>query len=211
MSITQKDIMNTLNICYDKCINGIPKITPKIEDTVNEYMGKHRTKYGAAKHLIRNALIKCTVSGVLTGFGGAITLPVSIPANIASILYVQVRMITCLAAIGGYDINCDETQTFVYACLAGVSINQFVKKAGTQMAFKIGTNAVKKVPGKALQKINQKVGFRLLTKFGKTGIVNLGKMVPAVGALVSGGLDLTETKIIADRAYRWFICSDFNK
>lgn len=29
-------------------------------------------------------------------------------------------------------------------------------------------------------------------------------MIPGVGAIINGGLDLTETKIIADRAYKMF-------
>lgn len=29
-------------------------------------------------------------------------------------------------------------------------------------------------------------------------------------SLVGGGLDLVETKVIADRAYRWFILGDYS-
>ena len=61
-----------------------------------------------------------------------------------------------------------------------------------------------------MTKINQKVGFRFITKFGTKGVVNLGKMVPGVGAIVGGGLDFVETKVIADRAYRWFMLGDYS-
>lgn len=61
-----------------------------------------------------------------------------------------------------------------------------------------------------LTKINQRVGFRFITKFGSKGIVNLGKTLPGVGAIVGGGLDLVETKVIADRAYKWFMIGDFS-
>ena len=40
--------------------------------------------------------------------------------------------------------------------------------------------------------------------------MNLGKMVPGVGAIVGGGLDFVETKVIADRAYRWFMLGDYS-
>lgn len=60
-----------------------------------------------------------------------------------------------------------------------------------------------------MTKINQKVGFRFITKFGTKGIVNLGKLVPGVGAVIGGGLDFAETKTIADRAYNWFFNGDF--
>lgn len=76
--------------------------------------------------------------------------------------------------------------------------------------MKYANGVIKKIPGKVLTKINQKVGFRFITKFGSKGIVNLGKMLPGVGAIVGGGLDLVETKIIADRAYKWFVKGDFS-
>lgn len=49
-----------------------------------------------------------------------------------------------------------------------------------------------------------------MTKFGEKGLINLGKMVPVVGAVINGGLDFTETKIIADRAYKVFIKGDLS-
>ena len=35
-------------------------------------------------------------------------------------------------------------------------------------------------------------------------------MLPRVGAIVGGGLDLVETKVIANRAYKWFMTGDFS-
>ncbi len=61
-----------------------------------------------------------------------------------------------------------------------------------------------------MTKINQKIGFRFITKMGEKGIVNLGKMIPGVGAVINGGLDFAETKIIADRAYKMFFEGDFS-
>ncbi len=119
-------------------------------------------------------------------------------------------MLACIAYIGGYDLHCDQTQTFVYACLAGVAVNQLVKSVGVKFGTKFATSIVKKIPGKVLTKINQKVGFRFLTKFGTKGLINIGKLVPGVGAVIGGGLDFAETKIIADRAYKWFIKDDFS-
>ena len=68
---------------------------------------------------------------------------------------------------------------------------------------------VKKIPGSVLTKINQKVGFRFLTKFGTKGLINIGKAVPIVGGVIGGGFDFAETKIIANRAYKMFIEGDF--
>ena len=160
--------------------------------------------------MIKNQIIKCTTSGFITGFGGFITMPVTIPANVGSVLYVQMRMIACTAYLAGFDLNSDHTQTFVYACLAGVAVNEILKQTGIKFGVKFTTKMVEKIPGKVLTKINQKVGFRFLTKFGTKGLVNIGKAIPFVGAVIGGGLDLTETKIIGDRAYKWFFQNDFS-
>ena len=61
-----------------------------------------------------------------------------------------------------------------------------------------------------LLKIWKVVGRKIITKAGETGIINLTKLIPGVGAVVNGGLDLVETKIIADRAYKWFFKGDLS-
>ena len=61
-----------------------------------------------------------------------------------------------------------------------------------------------------MTRINQKVGFRFLTKFGEKGIINIAKLVPVVGGVIGGGFDLAETKTIANRAYKMFIKEDFS-
>lgn len=208
--VTQKDIMNLLDFCYEKCLNGIPKVSPSVEDMANDYLKKYKTTEDACKAMLRNQIVKCTTSGFLTGFGGFITMPVAIPANVSSVIYVQMRMIACVAFMADYELDSDQTQTFVYACLAGVVVNGLLKQAGIKFGVKLSEGLIKKIPGKVLTQINQKVGFRFITKFGTKGIVNLGKLLPCVGAVVGGGLDLAETKIIANRAYNWFLKGDFS-
>ncbi len=208
--LTEEDIIKMLDALYQAAKGGLGKVSPSIDKFAEDYMSKSSDTESAAKSMLKNQIAKCTTSGFLTGFGGVITLPVTIPANISSVLYVQMRMIACTAYMAGYDLDSDQVQTFVYACLAGVSVNEVIKQAGIKVGEKMAENAINKIPGKALVKINQKIGFRFITKFGEKGIVNLGKLVPVVGALINGGLDFTETKIIADRAYKMFFEGDFS-
>jgi hypothetical protein len=201
-------ILKFLNELYEKAIEGIPKISKPIEELAEDYLSKDNDIDTAIKKMHNNQVKKCTTSGVINGFGGLITLPVTIPANVGSVLYVQMRMIACTAYMKGYDLKSDQVQTLVYACLAGVSINEVVKKFGVNLGQKLSVSAIKKIPGEVLVKINQKVGFRFMTKFGEKGLINLGKMVPVVGAAINGGLDYTETKVIAKRAYKLFVDGD---
>ncbi len=207
--ISQEDIMKLLDSRYEKCLNGIPNVSPKVEDMADDYLHKHKTKEEACKAMIKNQILKCTTAGFIAGFGGIIAMPVAISANVGSVLYVQMCMIACTAYMADFELNSDQTQTFVYACLAGVAVNELIKKAGIEFGIKFANGIVKKVPGKVLTKINQKVGFRFITKFGTKGIVNISKLIPGVGAVIGGGLDFAETKVIANRAYKWFFEGNF--
>lgn len=208
---TQEQIMQLLDKMYEQCLHGIPKVSPPISELANNYLEKNDNVYIAASSFINYQIAKCTTSGFVTGLGGLITLPVTIPANISSVMYVQMRMIACIAYMGGYDINSDQVQTLVYACMAGIAVDQILKQAGIQFGNKFAISMVSKIPGSVLTKINQKVGFRFITKFGSKGIINLGKAVPIVGGVISGGLDFAETRVIANRAFKMFILGDFRE
>ena len=207
---SQEDIFKILNACYEKALNGISKISPPIEDLAEDYLKKEPDRAKATKNMLKNQIAKCTTSGFLTGLGGVITLPVSIPANIGSVLYVQMRMIACTAYLAGYDLKSDQVQTFVYACLVGVSVNEVIKQTGVKVGIKVATKGIEKIPRQVITKINQKIGFRFITKFGQKGSLNLVKVVPVVGGAINGGLDYAETKLIADRAYKMFFENDLS-
>lgn len=202
--LPQEKIMELLNVCYDKALNGIPG-TPTCYDLANEYMTKYPSSQQAVKEFVKWQIAKCTTSGFLTSLGGIITLPVSVPANLASVWYVQLRMIATIAIMGGFDPADDEVQTLVYICLTGSSVSKMCREAGVQFGNKITTAMIKKIPGTVLTKINQAVHFRFVTKFGTKGLINLGKMVPVVGGIVGGGFDLAGTKVIAGIATKTFI------
>lgn len=208
--VSQADIMKILDSCYDKCLNGIPKVSSNVEDMAHEYLQKYETKELACKAMLKNQIAKCATSGFMTGFGGFVTMPVTLPVNVTSVVYVQMRMIACVAYMAGFELDSDETQTFVYACLAGVAVHELVKQTCVKFGVKFANGLIKKIPRTVLTKINQKVGFRFITKFGTQGIVNLGKLLPGVGAVVGGGLDFVETKMIANRSYKWFFNHDFS-
>lgn len=209
-ALSQADMMNLLDSLYSKCIQGIPMISSPIEKMADDYLQHNATVEDAAKDMINKQVIKCTTSGFITNLGGIITLPVTIPANVGSVMYVQMRMIACAAYMAGYDVHTDQVQTLVYACLAGVSVMEVAKKAGIKIGQKGLENLIDKIPGKVLIAINQKVGFRMLTKFGETGAINIGKAIPVVGGVIGGGFDFIDTKFIGNRAYNQFIKGNFD-
>lgn len=203
-NITQEKILEILDLCYEKAIEGLPNM-PSCYDLAQEYMDKYLSPEKASTEFSKRQIAKCTTSGFITSLGGLITLPIAVPANLASVWYVQLRMIAVIAVMGGMDPSDDEVQTLAYVCLTGTSISKIFREAGVQFGNKLTMSLIKKIPGTILTKINQKVGFRFLTKFGTKGIVNLGKMIPLVGGVIGGGIDLVGTRVIAKKAHNVFI------
>lgn len=204
-TITEEQMLEILNTLYIKSVNGIPKVSLPVDDLVEDYIKKNPNVEESAKSLINNSTVKCGTSGFLTGFGGFATMIATLPANITSVMYVQLRMCCAIAKMAGYDIHSDQVQTLIYACLTGSAMSDILKQAGIKFGQKFGTAMVKKIPGKTLTAINQKVGFRFVTKFGEKGIINLGKVVPVLGAFIGGGIDVASTRIIGYNAYKVFM------
>lgn len=204
-SLTQDAIMKALDWSYDKAVNGgLPGIDTAIELAQN-YEKKSGSLIENVNSLIRWQNTKSATSGFLSGLGGVIVMPVAIPANITSVILVQIRMVAAIAHMGGHDLKSDEVKTFVYACLAGNGAKDILKNSGIQIGKKLAISGIKKIPGEVIKKINQAVGFRLLTKFGEKGAINLGKMVPIAGGLIGGTVDAVSTNTIGNVARKLFI------
>lgn len=201
-NITEEGVMTTLDWAYQQTINGIPG-QKSIDDLVDDYLSKY-DKETAIEKLIQFQTTKAAASGFLSNIGGIATIPVTLPANITSVILFQMRMIAAIAKIRGYDLKDDQVQTFVYATLAGTTITEIVKKGGITFGNKFALSMVNRIPGTVLTKINQAVGFRFVTKMGTTGIVNMGKMVPLVGGVIGGAVDTKTTLTIAKVAKQTF-------
>ena len=141
---------------------GFETATELSQSYIN-YPGTLRQKANA---LIRRQNIKSGSSGFITGLGGFMTLPIAIPVNLASVLFIQIRMILALAHMGGYDLRDDRVKTLVYACLAGNVAKDILQETGILMGTKLTTNLIFHISEQSLLSINKKVGFQLLAKTG---------------------------------------------
>ncbi len=174
-------------------------------------------KYGnvstAINHLVNWQITSSATTGFVTSFGGLPTMAVTLPANIAGVMGIQLRMIGAIAELGGYHENTEEKKTGMYLCLLGSQAGNVLSKTAGQFAIKFTTASLKKLPGAVLTKINQAVGFRLFTKFGQKGLVNIHKAIPVLGGVVGGTVDAMSTYAIAKAAKALFLNDiiDFEK
>ena len=208
LKIEQASIMKGLDWAYDQAVNGSPFLK-SAEDLGNEYKQDYTVGTDSldacARRLVRWQITKAGTSGFLSGLGGVLTLSVTIPANLASVMFVQIRMIAAIAHLGGHDMRTDQVRTLCYACMCGSAAADVVKPVGIKLGAKLTEQAIKQISGKTLTHINKRVGFRLITKFGEKGLINLGKMVPLIGGVVGGTFDATSTQAIGTIARTMFI------
>jgi hypothetical protein len=209
--INESVIMKALDWAYDKAINGVPGMSTAQElaldflNTQTEGINEYERIYNAANSLIRWQNAKAATTGFITGLGGLLTLPVTIPANLGCVFYIQLRMIAAIAHMGGYNVKDDRVQTLAYICLTGSAAADIIKQAGIQIGNKLAQSMLKKMSAQVIKEINKKVGFRLLTKFGEKGVINLGKAIPVIGGLIGGTLDAVSTNTIGNTARDTFI------
>jgi len=196
--------MRVLDWAYEKAISGMPGLD-SASQLASGFMEKEGSLREKANSLIRWQNAKAGTSGFVTGIGGLMTLPVAIPANLASVLYIQIRMIAAIAHMGGYDLRDEKVKTLVYMCLVGNFAKDILQETGIRLGTKFTALAIERISEKSLLLINQRVGFRLLATSGTKGMINLGKAVPLVGGIIGGSIDMAATNTIGNMARNTFL------
>lgn len=178
-------LSKTMDWAYDRALGGLSGIDSAYE-LGNSFLTQSGTLDDQVNSLIKWQMAKSGTSGFLGGVGGLITMPFLIPANMASVLYIQIRMIAAIAYIGGHDLNDDKVKSLVYFCLVGNTVKEVAKDA----TIRVSTN------------LAQKAGQKMLAKVGGKG---LGKAIPLMGGLIGGAFDAFSTKLVGDIARKVFI------
>jgi hypothetical protein len=176
-------------------LNGVGPWKGSIQ-VAEEHLAKHGDVEKAIKKLIATHVRLTTTTGFLSGVGGLITLPVTLPADLTALWLAQSRLAGAIAHLRGHDIRSEEVRSVVLMSLVGSSVAETLSQAGIQIGTKSAISAIKHVPGRVLIEINKKIGFRLITKAGTKGVVNLTKLAPLVGGVVGGGVNFGSTHAV---------------
>ena len=203
--LNEGKIMQALNWAYDKALDGSIPGTDSSYELAENYLKGEADIVDKVNSLIRWQNTKSATTGFVSGLGGIITMPVAIPASIATVIYVQIRMVAAIAIMGEYDVKDDRVKTLVFSCLVGNAAKDILKGTGVVIGSKMTTQLIKGISKETIFAINKRVGFRLLTKFGEKGAINLGKMISLVGGLIGATFDGISTNIIGNIARKTFI------
>lgn len=183
--------MQVANWVIMKAVDGVGPFTGA-RQLAQEYLDDSRfdTADARIKSLIRWEMSKNVSTGFATGLPGLLALPATIPAALGTAWAIQTRLAATIAAIHGHDLDSDRVRSFAFMCILGMKgLQEPLKLAGVKATQGVAKTAIGQISGKTLTAINQKVGFRLITKAGEKGILNLGKAVPLAGGIVGGVLD----------------------
>lgn len=152
--------------------------------------------------VIRWAVAQAGLVGFTTGLGGAFTLPILLPVNVAGVSAIQIHMVQEIARIRGYDLGSAQVRTLTIGCLAGGAVIDALKTAGISAGTALTRTMLLQLSGAALAAVNRTVGTKLAAR---AGVMNVGKFVPVVGGLIGGAVDGASTAAIGAVAKRVFV------
>lgn len=199
------NLNNILNTIYDSSISGKGVLGESIQKLADEYVDRYGRTEKAIDRLVSNQRLKCTATGFVTGLGGLVTLPVAIPADLASSLYIEIRMIAAIAAIRGFDVESDEVRTLIYLCLVGNSAGDILKQSGIKYMTDFAAKKLLPILSKKItEKVAENVSSKLLLKTAAKGLPKLAKMVPVVGGVAGGAYNYAEVSTFAKVARKRF-------
>lgn len=202
---SENTAVQLINAIIDRSINGVPPLC-SAENLALEYQidQSYPDDEERIESLINWETSKNFTAGFITGLGGVLTIPVAVPTSLLASWIIQARMAAAIARISGHDINSDRVKTFILLTLVGDACKDILKDVGIKVGQGLAKSVLNKVPGKVLIEINKKVGFRLLTKAGEKGAVNLVKMVPLAGGFIGGAFDAAACRVVGRQAKNLF-------
>lgn len=200
----QQSLMSLLDWIYARAADGLAGV-----ESAQQLASRYEQRAGSLEErvdaLIRWQCAKCGGVGLVTGLGGVLTLPVALPANLSSVLYLQTRLAAAIACLGGEDLRDERVKTLILLCLCGSAATELAKELGLKMGRYAAQRALHRLSAQLAARAQQRIGAALARKIGGRGIAALGRGVPLAGAAFGGAVDALATYAVGEVAKRAFI------
>ncbi|MFS7159298.1 EcsC family protein [Serratia proteamaculans] len=170
-----------LDILYTQAIQGRLG-TDSAKKLAYHYRSISPDIHQAAESLITWESSKAATSGFITGLGGVVALPVTLPAGLTGLLFIQFRMIAAVAILGGHSPDDIRTRNLIYLCLSGSVAKELLHSAGMHLFRQLSSSA--------LETMSEKVITTLMKRI-ITGVTtgSAARLLPLMGGIISGGID----------------------
>jgi hypothetical protein len=209
--------LQLLRTLYNHAANGLPVLGVPAEEAqrLRQKMDSDR----AADHLVHRAMLFSSATGFVCGLPGYITMPVTIPSNVAGVILIQFYMCATIAALAGRDPHDATVRERAIQCV--LNDNTADQEAPAPSDDKTTSSAGRE--GEAPE--NEVTGLigRITTKLGERGMRFIGEQatqwayraarqanhgsrsLPLFGGAIGAVTDGMETQSVGKRARRTFL------
>ncbi|EAA5451251.1 TPA_asm: hypothetical protein GB208_11840 [Salmonella enterica subsp. enterica] len=182
---------------YDKAVSGIAGIE-SAEMLAARYLEDAKgDEQLAACNMIHWESIKAGSSGFLSGIGGVVALPVTLPLNITSVLFLQTRLVAAIACLGQHRLSDERIRALAGLCLCGNAAKALLQELTLQAASRWTTTIMQQVAEKTLA--------LMATRTGLVSVESAIRLLPLAGGVVSGAMDIAATRTIGRIARTTFL------
>lgn len=185
---------------YPKALGGIPGLGTPTEAATRARRDA-ATPRSQAQSIVGNYLALSGTAGFLSNLGGWLTMPVTLPANLAGVALLQLHMGQTVAALAGHDPSAPAVRDRVIACLLGdataeptrTETEEAVDRVGVKLAeraLRTLAGQVAKTTGRAAVGTAKWLAERRLKRLITRGI-------PVVGGAIAAVSDAYSTRTVS--------------
>lgn len=200
-----------LDRLYPRALDGLPGL-----GTPQEFAERFREDADSPRErgekLVRAHIALSSATGFASGLGGWLTLPITLPANIAGVALLQVHMAASVAALAGKDPADELTRSRVLECLIGASPNPDegpVRDAEQETLDRVALKLAEKGLRSAVSLAGEAVtwGAKTAAKGVATSLAKrrLLRGIPLVGGVIGALSDGFTTRQVARNALDMFL------
>lgn len=137
---TGSRLQQVLDAIWTNVILGESKWNPEKScfQLADEYRNSGKTPKECADNFIAWQTAKAGAAGFALGLPGLVAMPFTVPADLASVSYLQLRMVAVIGLLFGWDVRSDKLRTIALLSLIGSAAGETIRdvgiKAGTGWA-----------------------------------------------------------------------------
>lgn len=196
-----------LDRLYPRALDGLPGLgTP--QEFASRFDSAEDSPREKGEKLVRAHIALSSATGFASGLGGWLTLPITLPANIAGVALLQVHMAASVAALAGKDPADDLTRSRVLECMIGASPNPEegpVRDAEQETIDRIGLKLAEKGLRTAISLAGEAASWGARTAAKSLAKRRLLRGVPLVGGFIGALSDGFTTRQVARNALDMFL------
>ena len=169
-------------------------------------MARRKDVDRAIRDVIDQHIRLAGAQGFATNIGGVVTMPVAIPANLAGIALLQVRMVAAIQHLRGYDVSDPRVRVAALMVLLGEDeVKDGIKQGDLPGDPHDVAVAVGELDPMLTDRVGAHVTQALVTRVGgKHATLTVTRRIPVIGGAVSAGVDAYSTYTIGRYADREF-------